>query len=169
MNSDGFGGADCPSLYSALRSGKLTPTQMILPGVFSGACSVTSSRASAAGPDASNRVSSAPAFAASLRLENRPLKLSVRSVTASPSSRPKHGVPCGSSLRENVTSCGIKRVSSGQGATMGWALRSAARGTVPANTVPCSNQDFGAGAPHRVWRCGSLRSQWMGSWSGSTV
>ena len=31
-NSDMFGGAACPSLYSALRSGKLTPTQMIFSG-----------------------------------------------------------------------------------------------------------------------------------------
>ena len=56
-----------------------------------------------------------------------------------------------------------------QGAIMGCALSSDSRGSVPSNRVPCSNQERGAGAPHRVWRCGSLRSQWMGSWSGSTV
>ena len=167
MNSDGFAGAVWPSLYSALRSGKLTPTQIILPGAVSGACRVTSSNARCAAPGrsdgASNTASSAPALAASLSPEKRPSKPSVRSVMRSPSSRPKRGVPSGLSLRVKVTRCGIKQVSRGQGATMGWAFRSASRGVVPVKTVPCSNQDRGAGAPHNVWRCGSFRSQWMGS------
>ena len=56
-----------------------------------------------------------------------------------------------------------------QGATIGWALSFAATVGVSANTLPSSNHDFGAGAPHSVWRCGSFRSHLIGSRSGSTV
>ena len=56
-----------------------------------------------------------------------------------------------------------------QGATIGWASRRAATTGVSVNTLPSSNQDFGAGAPHSVCRCGSFRSHLIGSRSGSTV
>lgn len=55
------------------------------------------------------------------------------------------------------------------GATTGVALSFGARGSVPANGLPSSNQERGAGAPHSVCRCGSRRPHRMGSWSGSTV
>ena len=41
-NSEIFGGAAWPSLYSALRSGKLTPTQMIFSGAAIGISQVKS-------------------------------------------------------------------------------------------------------------------------------
>ena len=50
--------------------------------------------------------------------------------------------------------------------------RSAIKGSftsTPSNGVPSSNHVLGAGAPHKVWRCGSLRVQRIGSKSGSTV
>jgi hypothetical protein len=48
-------------------------------------------------------------------------------------------------------------------ATIGVALSFGARGSVPANRLPSSNQERGAGAPHSVCRCGSRRSHRMGS------
>ena len=56
-----------------------------------------------------------------------------------------------------------------QGATIGCALSTESRTSAPQKKLPSSNQDFGAGAPHSVWRCGSFRSQRIGSRSGSTV
>ena len=36
INKDIFGGASCPSLYSAFRSGKFTPTHIIFSGLVTG-------------------------------------------------------------------------------------------------------------------------------------
>ena len=55
------------------------------------------------------------------------------------------------------------------GAMIGLAPSSESFGSTPIKLVPCSNQLRGAAAPHSVCRCGSLRSHFIGSRSGSTV
>ena len=64
--------------------------------------------------------------------------------------------------------CGAERIR-GYGATMGWASSAGVCTGTPANKEPSSNQDLGAGAPHKVCRCGSRSCHSMGSRSGSTV
>ena len=54
-------------------------------------------------------------------------------------------------------------------ATIGCAASAGSRSGTPRNSEPSSNHDFGAGWPHRVWRCGSRSDQRIGSRSGSTV
>src|SRR6202040_668895 len=46
-----------------------------------------------------------------------------------------------------------------QCATIGCAASVGSRGATPVNGEPCSNQEAGAGWPHRVCRCGSVSDQ----------
>lgn len=57
----------------------------------------------------------------------------------------------------------------GYGAIMGWAASTGGCTGTFVKREPSSNQDLGAGAPHRVCRCGSRSCHSIGSRSGSTV
>ena len=50
-----------------------------------------------------------------------------------------------------------------QCATIGCAASVGWRGAMPVNGEPCSNQEAGAGWPHRVCRCGSVSDQRIGT------
>src|ERR1700674_5084819 len=55
-----------------------------------------------------------------------------------------------------------------QGATIGRDAITGWRKSMPANSVPSSNQERGAGPPHNVWRWASRNAHFFGSRSGST-